>query len=478
MPYPKYWDDVMEAFATKRAMLAAFPQPTYSTVAAAEVIKTALLKAGTGQAPYGRTMACGIVHIRDETAGRQNFVLSFSGHHPNLQLNIGTLNGLLATAIKRLPPIYRARNPRFWYQVDMSPHYIPMHQQTQDYFKEHLGVDVKSARIHFKDLAPHFAFAAWKDLVFEGRQYRVREIGKTVEIRHIKSRNGPRKIPIERFEPVLGAREGVFQFNYKGTQTRPKKNDLKKMHGNGAVNELMYNPRESFHNLKSDITAVITKTMCSFLAIRMDLVAPVDVPKAVKAARRFIRDARETTDPMLVKFANYLEQVLVTPKMTRAQLQVEEKLTAMREMKRKAMVALGSGKFRTFDNRRTTGDLASSRADLVDELQNDPIMRSVLPAVWVASGGGPYGQFCAEPKACDLARNGFASHDVKVAGQAAFWYSGEEKNFSSPLMIYGPENAVGDPASGGYMSPCTSCAARSAIMLVGMDVLDPELYVG
>ncbi|WP_052556599.1 zinc finger MYND domain-containing protein [Enhygromyxa salina] len=139
-----------------------------------------------------------------------------------------------------------------------------------------------------------------------------------------------------------------------------------------------------------------------------------------------------------------------------------------------------------------TSDLASARDDLVTEIKDDELLSDILPHLWAASGGGPNGQFCAEPKAFEHVRTGnliergvdAGKSRVVVVGQLALWYSGGKapRDFSDSLRIIGPSDKRKTSASGGYMLPCSSCAARSGVMMDGLTLTSqvigtPKLFV-
>lgn len=556
MPHDPYWDTVMSAFDSYAGDMGEFPPPTLATIAAAEVVKAALALAGGQGRPYPKTMACGVIHMKDLTSKHDTFVVSFSGYHPELRFDMPVLNQVLKEAIDTLPAEEQAPSPRFWYQTAMSSYYVPLHTATQEFFSQKLGVDVKGGLVTYAQVADHLDFAKFARKVFEGRKRAIDAVTATNRI--VTPKKGP-AITVTDYDMALGGETGEFVYEFLGSQPRVKAKDI---HANFARGQhATFGPAPS--TAATDVRAAIDAMLASFLALRMDLIAPQDVPATVKAARGFIRAARATKSVRLEKLADYLEAVLSSPRHSaehidlrrwsagaraptdtrptwrelhkgdrpdvtpedlwqelrkgdwttvtqqahagasldgatrrRAQLNtlrpVQRQLKARTGVKRTVGQLLspttGHGKLmeeirglvETGESRPAWshlkpvggGDLASKAADLVEALKNDKVWSAALPLLFAASGAGPNGQFCAEPKAFDYARNGILApgHMVVMVGQLAFWHSGEGRAFSDGLRIVGPQGATDQPHSGGYMGPCSSCASRSVIMLNGIKV--------
>ena len=87
-------------------------------------------------------------------------------------------------------------------------------------------------------------------------------------------------------------------------------------------------------------------------------------------------------------------------------------------------------------------------------IRDDKWLNSVLEGLWRGAGQGPFGLYCAEPKAYFYTRNSelvptvsmiagvrqetFEQYGV-VQGSLAVWYSGSGREFSANLLVYGPE---------------------------------------
>lgn len=529
-----YWNRIVDACTLRRDDIGAFPPPTMTTVAAAEIVKLLLQSAGTGGAPYEGTMACSVVQLHDLVNGQQTFVVAFSGYHPTLKLDLQRGATELAEAFTSLnkpvvPP------PRFWYRTAAPSSYVPLHKQTQDYFKKNLlipkvdglpgemeGIDVTQELIAFAHVQPYLDFNTWKNKVFEGRKKKLLSVTSTTTSKEVPAgkSGGTKTIQITENTPAFGAESGAFSYAYRGTEQRLKLTDIVK-NLPAHIGTDMYTPGESFGQSKAAIQAIICGMLTSFLALRMDLIVPKDVPATVKSARAFIRELRGINEPKWTALATYLEQVLISPKLTAEQLDMEVTAKQSRETKwvgplqkpepesnkltkRQRGVLKDALKKKHWKDVPTqtrvtelelqqgirnltptqSGDLVSARNDLVAELRDDAILGDLLPQIWGAAGSGPNGQYCAEPKAFDHVRNGtllIAGKDegkarFVIVGQLAVWYSGSTpaKPFSMPLLIIGPENNETKSESGGYMLPCSSCAARSGIMMEGVVQYDPD----
>lgn len=125
---------VVDAHAgLNRSELGSFPPPDKATVFAAEIIRHVL--EGTA---YAGTFAVSVSHIHNADSGNSNFVISFSGYHPNLHPSATTTSASLNA------DLYEARHPlanrvkvSYTHHLDISYH--PMHTTTQQFFTRNLG---------------------------------------------------------------------------------------------------------------------------------------------------------------------------------------------------------------------------------------------------------------------------------------------------------------------------------------------------
>ncbi|WP_437533477.1 zinc finger MYND domain-containing protein [Sorangium sp. So ce726] len=530
-----YWDRVLDACNDRRDDLGAFPPPVLTTIGAAEIVKVLLQTADPGGGPYGGTMACSVVQLHDLVSGQQTFVVAFSGYHPTLRLDLGRGAAELKDAFEGLGKSVTPA-PRFWYRTAAPNYYVPLHQQTQEYFKRNLlvpkpdsdtgemeGVDVTKRAVKFEDIQPYLDFNVWKTKVFEGRKRILTDITTTTTDRVIEGKGSapPKTIQITTNTPQFGDETGDFSYAYRGKADRKKVADMAKKKGD-HIGTAMYTPGESFAQLKGAIQAFLCGMLSSFLALRMDLIQQTDVPAAVKSARALIRQLKAIGDSKWRALATYLEQVLISPRLTASQLDMEVTAGLARERrgndlsplpdpedsrlskKERGVLKKEWGKRHWKDvptharvttselqiglrnlKKPTTGELVSARKELVEELQNDELLGDLLPQIWAASGGGPNGQFCAEPKAFDDVRNGNliergidqGKSRAVIVGQLAVWYSGgdQPRPFSEQLLIIGPEGDETKSKSGGYMLPCSSCSARSAVMMEGVTSFNPDV---
>jgi hypothetical protein len=183
----------------------------------------------------------------------------------------------------------------------------------------------------------------------------------------------------------------------------------------------------------------------SALAVRMDLVQPGDVARAVRTLRAAVADVRSgfpfRADSKWLQFFTFVESMLDASKV---------------EIPGKA-----------------AGDDFTSKAPTTGDKTIDGACKEAVQA-W---GANALGRYCAEPKAYACVREleiGLIHGEQlgRVLGQLAFWYSNPDvdppRTFSAPLLIIGPEAVPEQPMHGGYMAPCTSCRNRSAQMLIGL----------
>ena len=520
-----YWTDVVNACSRNLDKLGAFPPPKLATVAAAEIIKLLLNNFVGPSSGYVGKMACGIVQLHDLITKQQTFVVAFSGYHPTLNLNLTQATTELIEAFQSLglpvsPP------PRFWYQRNPPSHYIPMHQATQTYFKNNLlvpvqgqegtfeGVDVTERLIKFDDVSRYLDFEAWKTTIFEGKKKVLTGFVSGEE----QILRGTKTITKPVYTATYGEESGSFSYEYRGSTARNKYAQIAKDTG-AYVGTAIYNPEVTFDPLKAEMQTFMRGMLAAFLALRMDLIDTKNenLEKTVRAARDLIRQLKKTGLVKWKKLGEYLERVLTSPRLTAAQIDMQvtmdkvrlegprdvpdEESTKLTKGERKVLkssmkmhhwkdvptharvseAALVEGRNRL--KKPTTDDLASAKNELEAELKDDKVLGDLLPQLWAASGAGPNGQFCAEPKAFDHVRNGTllsggideGKSRVVVVGQLAMWYANPGSNFSSQLLIIGPENSRDTSASGGYMLPCSSCSARSALMMEGLTLYNPDV---
>lgn len=189
--------------------------------------------------------------------------------------------------------------------------------------------------------------------------------------------------------------------------------------------------------------------LASALALRMEIVPHGDVPAAVRSVRTFMRDAKtKAKTANKAKFTDYvafMDRLLVPP-----------------------CLAIDGSLVDPFPLTK----LATNDKDL-DNLSDQAI---------TAWGGGPFGRYCAEPKAYGFIRNRFGIFDqgggkwkgnLKVLGQLAFWYSDYPQS-TQQARTFKVKSIIADSGSniaqgnGAYMVPCSSCASRSGSMVAGL----------
>lgn len=520
-----YWSEVLQACNDVKDSLGAFPPPTLATVGAAEIVKLLLKTAGTNAAPYEGTMACSVVQLHDLISGQQTFVVAFSGYHPKLKLDLAKGTRELKEAFEDLK-LSTDVPPRFWYCQNPPSHYVPLHLQTRDYFKNNLKVEVDKRLITYDDVKDFLDFEVWKQKVFEGRARELLDVTAVQGTREVGPPGKKVQQAFTTYVPQYGDETGAFSYAYRGSSERIKPENLFKKKDEYIGLKPVYDSKVQFQQVKGEITEFLRGLLSTFLALRMDLIRGEDVSTVVKAARGLLRQLKGTQHAVWVKLAAYLDQVLVAPRLTAEQLTLEQTMDAVRQQvapetppedlrdtlyKRERKVLKKSLKLTHWKDvpaarfvnehslvaarkalkKPTSGDLVSKRNELVNELQGDALLADLIPQVWAASGAGPNGQFCAEPKAFDFVRNGGlidrgideGKSRFVIVGQLALWHSGGDapRNFSNGLLVKGPEGATDTPASGGYMLPCSSCAARSALMMEGVQlqstlVNPPDLY--
>jgi hypothetical protein len=363
MVQKEYVEKVVAAHQQNKKKLGHFASPTFDTVIAAEILQYSICN-------YIGTMAVSVTQLVDGRSGQTVFVAALSGYHPEFKVNRSLASELLRDELK-----LHGRgiaSPRFEFVDDLDKVYSPMHQTSQDFFKNAFGT----------------------------------------------------------YDPQNYFNADTIRKPFKGFFEKEKKGQLS----------------------KKDVKAMFGAA----LALRMDLVGQPHVPDAVRFMRSFIRDLRTKPENTEAKPANvdkwkqvasYLGQLL-SPQ---------------------GRIANGEFQMSDFPAPLATGD------NMLDSTSAE------LEKAW---GGGPFGRYCAEPKAYAYVRQRFAgaltthpsvtgTQHGSVGGQLAFWHSravGSEapRAFSGSLFIYGKNDGDSNPGHGAYMAPCTSCAARSLQMQIGM----------
>jgi hypothetical protein len=179
------------------------------------------------------------------------------------------------------------------------------------------------------------------------------------------------------------------------------------------------------YKINKNIKGILQGVCAVFLALRLDLIERHSIGKILVLANRFIIQLRNQT---------------------------------------------GLHKWKVFANVLKTC-MYPSESVYKPSTVDDKHLVSAMEILWKTAGSGPYGQFCAEPKAYYYARNSLINEASGmqsgiVQGSLAMWYSrGEVRPFSSGLIL-GPEGHVNACIHGGYMAPCSSCKNRSSEMML------------
>ncbi|WP_263379117.1 hypothetical protein [Granulicella paludicola] len=144
---------VVSAHEGKRAECGHFPTPDDATVFAAEIVRMMLEKTA-----YGGTFAVSVSHVHSQRSGQSNFIVAFSGHHPDCLPNRADTTHLLNLDLAEdVHPL--AHRARVSYSNTADLAYHPMHVTTQEFlrraFRKHENItatDVNTQLTTFKNL--------------------------------------------------------------------------------------------------------------------------------------------------------------------------------------------------------------------------------------------------------------------------------------------------------------------------------------
>lgn len=124
---------VVSAHQRLKNDLGSFPPPDEATVFAAEIIRHEVENTA-----YAGTFAVSVSHIHNADTGNSNFIVSFSGYHPNLHPSATNTSNLLnADLFEARHPLANRVKISYTHPLDIAYH--PMHTTTQQFFTRNLG---------------------------------------------------------------------------------------------------------------------------------------------------------------------------------------------------------------------------------------------------------------------------------------------------------------------------------------------------